>query len=72
MVMRKLLNWLTPRKIARTVESGRVYCPVRAADIDVDHCLTCPFLEVALGNSRVTEIRCTPTLGSLVGSAAGL
>ena len=44
----------------RCVEHGRVFCPVRQTDVDVDTCYGCPRLE-GLWEGRpgtVTEIRC--------------
>jgi hypothetical protein len=51
---------MTPHRGDRYVEAGRVSCPRQGTDIDVERCLSCPWLRRA-GLSRAPAwIRCSP------------
>lgn len=53
-----------PPSTRRTVDHGRVWCPVQAADIDVEQCVDCPLIGeiVEDGEGHVVELVCRPGL----------
>lgn len=42
------------------IDDGRVYCPRREADMDVDRCLSCEHLITFDGASKPPMVRCRP------------
>ena len=56
-----------PLRIGRLVDAGRVFCPVRGQDIDVDRCGDCAYLDgvVQDGDDALSEISCRIPLGAL-------
>lgn len=45
------------------VASGRVYCPVRRADTDVDNCYSCPRLtHSSIAQDGVLSVWCTTSV----------
>lgn len=58
----------------RSVERGRVVCPVRQRDVDVDRCLVCPFLQSSHldQDDAIGEIACKPIYGAVSASGTGL
>jgi hypothetical protein len=44
----------------RFIDAGRVSCPLRAGDVDVDRCASCPWLAGFDHGSRTPSIRCRP------------
>jgi hypothetical protein len=44
----------------RYIDAGRVSCPVRGGDIDVDRCAGCQWLVAFDDASRTPSIRCRP------------
>lgn len=71
--MGRLKRWQETVRITRLVdEQGRVFCPLRAQDVGVEQCLSCPTRSdlTRSADGGVAEIVCKPSLGSLVASAA--
>jgi len=44
----------------RIIDAGRVSCPVRGSDIDLDRCLSCRWLSGIHDASPTPSIRCRP------------
>jgi len=62
-----------PLRITRLVdEGGNVFCPVKARDIDVERCGSCSFLSgfERTEDGSLAEIRCRPTLGTLIAASS--
>jgi len=61
-------NWRTPvtmflfppRLDRRVVDAGRVFCPRRGSDVDVDRCAGCEFLTAFDDRANPPTIRCRP------------
>jgi hypothetical protein len=51
---------LTPKKTLE-VDRGRVHCPGKQHDVEVDLCLSCPHLRAVTRYGKlVSEIACSP------------
>lgn len=45
------------------VLSGRIYCPIRKTDTDIDNCYSCPrLIQSSIAQDGVRSIRCTTSL----------
>lgn len=57
-------RWFGPVRVRRTVESGRVHCPVTMRTVDIEGCGACPHLsDVIPGpDGPPVEIVCEPAL----------
>lgn len=55
--MRVLTRTRLPRG-AHIVDNGRVGCPIRGADVDVEECLTCPRLTGVGEDGALTYVTC--------------
>jgi hypothetical protein len=66
----KLPRFLASPKLTRVVDNGRVHCPVRSSDVEVDSCFACGFLtSVTRADGQVEELSCNPTYTALVSNA---
>lgn len=45
-------------KLTHAIEDGRVFCPNRGRDVDVERCLTCPLLADIDLDSRRPKVVC--------------
>ena len=70
MTVQKIRKWFEPMTIALSVDCGQVHCPVRARDVDIEHCVDCSYLREALpdGQHRVKEIVCQPPFSAMRGA----
>jgi len=50
------------------VDNGRVYCRVREADVEIDHCMCCRSLSESNLDANPPYVRCAPEvpLGFLI------
>ena len=70
MTVWKLRRWFEPMTIALSVEGGQVHCPVRARDVDIEHCVDCSYLREVLPDAQhhVKEISCQPPFSAMRGA----
>jgi hypothetical protein len=70
MTVWKLRKWFEPMTIALSVDRGQVHCPVRARDVDIEHCVDCRFRREVLpdGQHDVKEIICQPPFSAMRGA----
>ena len=59
-----LQSWFGPVRVGRTVEAGRVQCPVTMRTVDVEGCGACPHLSDVIpgADGPPVEIVCEPAL----------
>lgn len=55
-----MFGLFTPRVETLVACEGRVVCPSRGVDTDIDLCVDCPRLTEILQEHETTFIRCTP------------
>ena len=60
-----MLDWFRNRSNDHIVGGGRVGCPVRQADIEVDHCASCGWLVEIRDGASAPLVRCEPPRPSL-------
>jgi hypothetical protein len=70
LTMRNVTKWFAMPELALRVDGGRVFCPARQQDMDVEACMTCPYLKAyrSHGGSARDEVVCTPTFRALAGT----
>ena len=55
-----LLTFFRRRDDERMVDAGRVYCPVRSRDVDVEACFACGWASTIELDAKPAIVRCRP------------
>ena len=53
-------------EVVRLAAWGRVNCPAHEGDVDVEDCLSCPFLLTLEGGEGIERIACAPPRSRVV------
>ena len=60
-----MLSLFAPKAFRLMIDGGRVRCPVRESDVEVDHCADCPWLVNWDDKALHPSVVCRPGIGPI-------